>query len=68
MKLVVTVPENVIGMFHTYQIMTAAISLFIDACNQVSLRLKRMCKWSRSLRDGTREGVISSGLLKVNTD
>ena len=42
MKLAVTVPEDMVGIFHTYLLIKAAISLFMDACDQAPLILPKM--------------------------
>jgi len=42
MKYVVTVPEDVVEICRTYRPIMAAISLFIDACDQAPLILLKM--------------------------
>ena len=42
MKLVVTVPEDVAGIFHTYLPINNAIKPFMDACDQVPLIFAKM--------------------------
>jgi len=42
MKSVVTVPEDVVGISHTYLPIKAAISVFMDACDQSPLIIRKM--------------------------
>jgi hypothetical protein len=42
MKYVITVPEDVVGTSHTYLLIKAAISMFIDACDEVPLIFPKM--------------------------
>jgi hypothetical protein len=41
-KLVLTLLEDVVGLFRTYLLIKAAIRLFMDACDQAPLRLLKM--------------------------
>jgi hypothetical protein len=42
MKKVVTVPEDVARIYCTYLLIKAALSFFIDACDQAPLILPKM--------------------------
>jgi hypothetical protein len=42
MKYVITVPEDVVGTSHTYLPIKAAISIFMDACDEVPLIFPKM--------------------------